>query len=102
MAEMKSKVFKRRWEAQKYIEEMGKGYYEGPFYDENMDVSYIVFWSENDTQTMWNVEFADGSMTIVRVDGKDVKLTRCIEILANRGMPVDDIVRLEAKEEPIC
>lgn len=102
MAEMKSKVFKRKWEAQKFIEEIGKGYYEGPFYDERMNPIYYVFWSENDTQTMWDVKFSDGSLTRVRVEGKNVTLTRCIEILRNRGMDIDDIVSLQAKEEPIC
>lgn len=46
MEEMKVKEFSAKWKAQKFIEEMGKGIWEGPFMDENMNVKYFVFWKE--------------------------------------------------------
>ena len=48
MEEMRVKEFNAKWKAQKFIEENGKGFLEGPFMDDNMKVKYFVFWKEED------------------------------------------------------
>ena len=102
MAEMKMKQFDAKWKAQKFIEENGTGYYEGPFIDENMNTNYLVFWNEQkDTNTVWDIEFEDGCTQIVRVSGEDVTLERCIEILKYRCQDINKIVCMKAREEKV-
>lgn len=101
MAEMKMKEFKRKWEAQKFIEEQGTGYYEGPFLNDKMESTYLVFWNEKSTNTVWDVEFNDRSQTTIRISGVDVTLEKCIEILKYRGNVIEDIVSMRAREEKI-